>query len=89
MTPDKMRSTLKLTEGMYNQTKKPRPTGKPATPASNDIFIDRSMESPDKVAITLKGRTALITAERARAMIQKLEKLLGELENDHTSDNSS
>lgn len=84
MTPDKMRKTLNnLTEGMYsNSGKRPRPSVPSSSPASNDVFIDRSMESPDKIAITLKGRTALIEIDRARALIQKLENLLGEIEDD-------
>jgi|GEM_PF-3611102 len=81
MTPKQMRKELdSLQEGMYDQKKKSRPAALPANPATNDVFIDRSMEHPDKIAITLKGRTALVDADKITKIIEKLENLLKEID---------
>lgn len=70
-----------LNESMYSQStyaKVKKPTA-PKVQATNDVYVDISEESENSVAITLKGRTALIPAARARKLAEKLNALAGQL----------
>jgi len=70
-----------LTESMYSQStyaKTKKPTG-PKVQSTNDVYVDISEETENAVAITLKGRTALIPASRARKLAEKLNALAGQL----------
>jgi hypothetical protein len=75
-----MRKIIESVSSMYSVNEEPkRQAAAVKSPASNDIFIDSSEEFPDRIGITLKGRTALISAERARKLAERLESLASEI----------
>jgi len=66
-----------LTESMYSKKTYEKLKKAPAVKveSNNDIYVDISEERANMLAVTLKGRTALIPAERAQRIAEKLMQL--------------
>ena len=78
-----MRKIMENMGGMYAaEPVKKKSSGSVKSSASNDIYVDISEESANMVAITLKGRTAVIPADRAKRLAEKLLNLAGTLTED-------
>lgn len=81
-----MRFKELLNEGMYSINAPAPKKAAPKAPPSNDIFVDISEESANMIAVTLKGRTALIPGARAQKLAEKLKTLAGQFLSEEVCD---
>lgn len=68
-----------LEESMYSVAPKKRSTSSSQSQASNDVYVDLSEEHSNMIAITMKGRTSLVPADRAQRIAEKIMSLAGNI----------